>query len=149
MLMLLLLAAVISTATAQSPSQTMHEALRANGLPIGLLPLNLESFRINLDGTFSAVLSSACIAQFENEVHYAADLAGALSPGRIFNISGISAQDLFLWFPVKDIHVDLPSSGVVYFDVGVVSKRFSLSLFQSPPECRSESADVRFSSSVS
>lgn len=48
----------------------------------------------------------------------------------------MSAQELFLWFPVKEIKVDVPSSGLIYFDVGgVVFKQFSLSLFESPPEC--------------
>ncbi|CAA6664111.1 unnamed protein product [Spirodela intermedia] len=88
------------------------------------------------EGRFEALLASACNAQFENEVHYDANVTGTLSYGRIASVSGISAQELFLWFPVKGIHVDLPSSGIVYFDVGVVFKRFSLSLFQTPPECR-------------
>lgn len=48
----------------------------------------------------------------------------------------MSAQELFLWFPVKGIRVDVPSSGLIYFDVGgVVYKQFSLSLFETPPDC--------------
>ena len=41
-----------------------------------------------------------------------------------------------MWFPVKNIRVDVPSSGLIYFDVGgVVFKQFSLSLFETPPDC--------------
>ena len=55
--------------------------------------------------------------------------------GEIVNLTGVVTQDLFLWFPVKGIHVDVPSSGVIYFDVGVVWKRFAVSLFECPREC--------------
>ncbi|KAF3339269.1 hypothetical protein FCM35_KLT16740 [Carex littledalei] len=48
-------------------------------------------------------------------------------------LSGISGQELFLWFPVLEIKVDVPSSGLIYFDVGVVYKRYPLSLFELPP----------------
>ncbi|KAF2286434.1 hypothetical protein GH714_016898 [Hevea brasiliensis] len=53
----------------------------------------------------------------------------------IGELSGVSQQELFLWFPVKGIRVDVPSSGLIYFDVGVVDKQFSLSLFENPIEC--------------
>ncbi|MFS7957584.1 hypothetical protein Hanom_Chr07g00668061 [Helianthus anomalus] len=33
------------------------------------------------------------------------------------------------------MQVDIPSSGLIYFDVGVISKQFSLSSFKSPREC--------------
>ncbi|CAA7400634.1 unnamed protein product [Spirodela intermedia] len=125
-----------SVAEPPAPEREMQEALRAQGLPIGLLPRGVRGFKIDGEGRFEALLASACNAQFENEVHYDANVTGTLSYGRIASVSGISAQELFLWFPVKGIHVDLPSSGIVYFDVGVVFKRFSLSLFQTPPECR-------------
>ncbi|CAN6830137.1 unnamed protein product [Brassica oleracea var. botrytis] len=40
------------------------------------------------------------------------------------------ASDLFLWFPVKGISVDIPCSGDIYFDVRVVHKRYFMSLFE-------------------
>ncbi|CAH2046434.1 unnamed protein product [Thlaspi arvense] len=33
------------------------------------------------------------------------------------------------------IRVDMPSSGLIYFDVGVVRKQYSLSLFETPRDC--------------
>jgi hypothetical protein len=47
----------------------------------------------------------------------------------------VDAKDLFMWFPVRGIHVDIPSTGVIYFDVGVVFKHFPLSVFDVPPPC--------------
>nr|GEU96894.1 RNA-directed DNA polymerase, eukaryota [Tanacetum cinerariifolium] len=53
----------------------------------------------------------------------------------VWNLTGVVTKDLFLWFPVQGIYVDVPSSGVIYFDVGVVWKRFAVSLFEYPREC--------------
>ncbi|KAJ8761667.1 hypothetical protein K2173_004443 [Erythroxylum novogranatense] len=50
-------------------------------------------------------------------------------------LSGISVQELFLWFPKKGITVDVPSSGVIYFNVGIVRKQFLLSLFETSRDC--------------
>ncbi|XP_078441485.1 uncharacterized protein LOC144711370 [Wolffia australiana] len=136
---MLLLLLLVTMAAAEPPPTSaeaaMRAALRSNGLPIGLLPRAISSFEISPDGRFQALLAVPCNAQFENQVHYDANITGTLSLGRISHVGGISAEDLFLWFPVNAIRVDFPSSGVVYFDVGVVSKQFSLSLFQTPPDC--------------
>ncbi|KAJ7973642.1 Protein of unknown function, DUF538 [Quillaja saponaria] len=121
--------------TADSPS-TIYDHLRLNGLPIGLLPKDITDFSINTtSGQFLVFLDQPCNAKFENEVHYDFNVSGTLSFCRIRELSGIEAQELFLWFPVKGIRVDVPSSGLIHFDVGVVDKQFSLSLFESPPDC--------------
>ncbi|KAF8113126.1 hypothetical protein N665_0056s0031 [Sinapis alba] len=39
---------------------------------------------------------------------------------------GVSKWDLFLWFLVKGVCVDIPCSGVIYFNVEVVHKRYSI-----------------------
>ena len=80
-------------------------------------------------------MDQACNAKFESQLHYDRNVSGTLSFGQIARLSGVSAQELFLWFLVKGIHVDIPSSGLIYFDVGVVFKQFSLSLFEMPPDC--------------
>ncbi|CAJ2633409.1 unnamed protein product [Trifolium pratense] len=90
-----------------SNSTTIYDELRAKGLPVGLLPKGITRYEIN---------SSS--GEFQ-----------------IGELSGMTAQELFLWFPVKGIHVDLPSSGLIHFDVGVADKQFSLSLFEDPPDC--------------
>ncbi|XAR60890.1 hypothetical protein NMG60_11034430 [Bertholletia excelsa] len=114
---------------------SVYDVLRSNGLPMGLLPKGVKEFRLDEAGRFEVHLDQECNAKFENELHYERNVSGTLSYGQIAGLSGISAQDLFLWFPVKKIRVDVPSSGLIYFDVGVVYKQFSLSLFETPRDC--------------
>ncbi|XP_038899817.1 uncharacterized protein LOC120087046 [Benincasa hispida] len=119
-----------------SPSSSIYDVLLAHGLPKGLLPKGVRDYEFNVDtGRFLVFLDRECNAMFENQLHYETNVSGTLSYGKIAALSGISAQDLFLWFPVKGIRVDVPSSGVIYFDVGVVYKQFSQSLFETPPVC--------------
>ncbi|KAJ7978277.1 Protein of unknown function, DUF538 [Quillaja saponaria] len=125
----------LPVSTADSP-YTIYDHLRLYGLPIGLLPKGITDFSINTtSGQFQVFLDQPCNAKFENEVHYDFNVTGTLSSGRIGELSGVEAQELFLWFPVKGIRVDVPNSGLIHFDVGVVDKQFSLSLFDSPPDC--------------
>ncbi|BAT07676.1 Os09g0357850, partial [Oryza sativa Japonica Group] len=62
-----------------------------------------------------------------------ATVATVIGDGRIALLSGISAQDLFVWFPVYGIRVDVPCSSVIYFNVGVVFKHFPLAVCEAPP----------------
>ncbi|KAI3802013.1 hypothetical protein L1987_30135 [Smallanthus sonchifolius] len=121
---------------------TIYQVLRSNGLPIGLLPKGVTNFTFDASGRFEVHLDQACNAKFEDELHYDLNVSGNLTYGQIGGLSGISAQDLFLWFPVKEIRVDIPSSGLIYFDVGVVSKQFSLSSFETPRDCLASSNPV-------
>lgn len=133
-----------SASSSSSAKSSIYEVLHAHGLPKGLLPKGVKEFDIDGDGRFWVHLDQACNAQFESELHFERNVSGTLNYGQIGALSGISAQDLFLWFPVKDIRVDIPSSGLIYFDVGVVRKQFSLSFFETPRECvavRSEEVD--------
>lgn len=114
---------------------TIYEILRSNGLPIGLLPKGVTNFTYDDSGRFEVYLDEACNSKFENELHYDRNVSGTLTFGQIGSVSGISAQDLFMWFMVKEIRVDIPSSGLIYFDVGVVHKQFSLASFDTPRDC--------------
>lgn len=89
-------------------------------------------------------MEQSCDTKFETHVRYDFNVSGTLSFGQIDEISGVVAQDLFLWFPVKGIRVDIPSSGLIYFDVGVVFKQFSLSLFETPRDCTVTAEDSVF-----
>ncbi|XP_061373909.1 uncharacterized protein LOC133316198 [Gastrolobium bilobum] len=144
-LLLLLLSTSYSASATSSNSNatTIYEVLRDHGLPMGLFPKGVEEFDVDDDGRFWVHLDQACNAKFENELHYDRNVSGSLSYGKIDALTGLEAQDLFLWFPVMSISVDVPSSGLIYFDVGAAFKQFSLSLFETPPECvavRSEDA---------
>ncbi|KAL2239650.1 UNVERIFIED_CONTAM: hypothetical protein Sindi_0606200 [Sesamum indicum] len=114
---------------------SIYEVLKVHGLPMGLLPKGVKNFSLDNSGKFEVHLDQACNAKFENELHYDRNVSGTISYGKIDGLSGISAQDLFLWFPVIEIRVDIPSSGLIYFNVGVVSKQFSLSSFETPRDC--------------
>ena len=102
---------------------------------MGLLPKGVTNFTFDPSGRFEVHLDQACNAKFEDELHYDRNVSGNLTFGQIGELSGVSAKDLFLWFSVKEIWVDVPSSGLIYFDVGVVSKQFSLSSFETPRDC--------------
>ncbi|KAG1363401.1 hypothetical protein COCNU_11G002280 [Cocos nucifera] len=114
-----------------------YDVLKSHGLPMGLLPKGIKEFQVDEEGRFEVRLEAACTAKFESqsEVRFNSTVSGTLSYGQIAPLSGVAAQELFLWFPVRGIRVDIPSSGLIYFDVGVIYKRFSLSLFETPPDC--------------
>ncbi|KMZ58167.1 hypothetical protein ZOSMA_79G00080 [Zostera marina] len=115
--------------------KTVYDVLNENGLPMGLFPKGIERFGVDEEGNFHVFLEKVCTAKFENEVRYETNVTGTISYGQITSLKGISSQELFLWFPVKMIRVDIPNSGIIYFDVGVIYKQFSFSLFEIPPEC--------------
>ncbi|KAL7124585.1 hypothetical protein ABFS83_14G058700 [Erythranthe nasuta] len=123
------------TAIEEESGSSIYEVLNLYGLPAGLLPKGVKNYSLDNSGRFAVHLDRACNAKFEDEIHYDADVSGNISYGQIDGLSGIEAQDLFLWFPVIQIRVDVPSSGLIYFNVGVVSKQFSLSLFETPRDC--------------
>lgn len=119
-----------------STTRSIYDILQAYGLPMGLLPKGVKDFSFDdSSGRFEVHLDQPCNAKFENELHYDQNISGKLTYGEMNGLSGILAQDLFLWFAVKEITVDVPSSGLIYFDVGVVSKQFSLSSFETPRDC--------------
>ncbi|TVU36075.1 hypothetical protein EJB05_17990 [Eragrostis curvula] len=126
-------ATVAATTTAE---EAVHAVLAKNQLPRGLLPSGIAAFDHDAgSGRFEAVLETACTARSEVGLRYNVTVTGVVSEGRIAGISGVAAKDLFMWFPVRGIHVDIPSTGVIYFDVGVVFKHFPLSVFDAPPPC--------------
>jgi hypothetical protein len=123
-------------AAATAAAEAANEVLRAHQLPGGLLPAGITAFRHDAaTGAFEARLDAPCTARFEVGLRYNATVSGVISPGQIADISGVAAQDLFMWFPVHDIKVDIPSSGVIYFNVGVVKKHLPLAVFDAPPAC--------------
>ncbi|XP_073157584.1 uncharacterized protein At5g01610-like [Henckelia pumila] len=137
---LLLSLSLLSEAASNESETSIYEILKLYGLPMGLLPKGISNFSFQDSGKFEVHLDQACYAKFESELLYDKNVTGTLSYGMINEMSGISAQDLFLWFPVIEIRVDVPSSGLIYFDVGVVSKQFSLSSFDTPRDCLAVSA---------
>ncbi|CAL1385340.1 unnamed protein product [Linum trigynum] len=132
-LLIPLLLLSISTAAA---SPTIYDYLHRNGLPIGLFPEGITNFSLDsTTGRFQINLTQPCNVKLENQLHYDFNVSGLLSPGKIQELSGMSQQELFLWFPVKGIRVDDPKTGLIHFNVGVVDKQFTFSMFEIPGQC--------------
>ncbi|CAH8356453.1 unnamed protein product [Eruca vesicaria subsp. sativa] len=129
--------------------ETIYEILQENGLPLGIFPKGVKDFSFNGEtGRFLVHMNKSCDAKYETELHYDVNITGTLGYGEIKDLSGILAQDLFLWFPVKGIRVEVPSSGLIVFDVGVVRKQYSLSLFETPRDCVAVRGENKVQSSV-
>ncbi|KAK7339042.1 hypothetical protein VNO77_19684 [Canavalia gladiata] len=152
LVLVLVIISIYSASGATSSSigpnaSTIYQVLNNHGLPMGLFPKGVKEFEVGEDGRFWVHLDQACNAKFENELHYDRNVSGSIRYGMIDGLAGLEAQDLFLWLRVMSIRVDVPSTGLIYFDVGAANKRFPLSLFETPPECvavRSQDAVPRF-----
>ncbi|GER28269.1 hypothetical protein STAS_04057 [Striga asiatica] len=148
MAMFLIVALTLATAEENSqspPVAAFYDVLSSNGLPIGLFPNGISNFSVDpASGSFRIHLQrpSPCAANFETRLRYETDISGSVRYGRIDDLSGVSAEELFLWLPVKGVEVDVPSSGLIYLDEGVVSKQLSLSLFETPKDCNAVDGGV-------
>ncbi|AAF02153.1 unknown protein [Arabidopsis thaliana] len=144
-LLCFVLAAGISISAVIAENESIDEILLANGLPLGLFPKGVKGFTVNGEtGRFSVYLNQSCQAKYETELHYDEIVSGTIGYAQIRDLSGISAQELFLWLQVKGIRVDVPSSGLIFFDVGVLRKQYSLSLFETPRDCVAVRGDAEF-----
>ncbi|XP_011628863.1 uncharacterized protein LOC18449003 isoform X1 [Amborella trichopoda] len=119
-------------------ADSVHELLQSKGLPAGLLPKDVKSYSLEDDGRLEVHLDQPCYAKFDGMVYYDRVVRGNLSYGELTGVAGFSQEELFLWLPVKGIKVRNPDSGVILFDIGVVHKQLSFSLFEDPPDCRPE-----------
>ncbi|XP_039027845.1 uncharacterized protein LOC120161702 [Hibiscus syriacus] len=133
---------------AQSSSPpSIYDHLKHNGLPEGILPKGVTDFSTDPEtNRFQVNLTQPCNSDSEIQFHYDLNITGPLSFGKIANLSGVFQQELFLWFPVTGIRVDDPASGLINFDVGVVNKQFSFSLFETPLDCTAVDPNDSFSS---
>ncbi|KAK8651590.1 hypothetical protein V6N13_141188 [Hibiscus sabdariffa] len=116
-------------------SGTIVEILAEDGKAVSV-DTGITDFSVDHEtNRFQVNLTQPCNSDSEIQFHYDFNITGILSFGKIANLSGVSQQELFLWFPVIGIRVDDPASGLINFDVGVVDKQFSLSLFENPLDC--------------
>ncbi|XWS18259.1 hypothetical protein CRYUN_Cryun32bG0028200 [Craigia yunnanensis] len=117
-------------------SSSIQDLLKSQGLPVGLFPDNVKSYKLDRDGHLEVQLESPCMAKFDGRVHFDRVVRANLSYGGLVGLEGLSQEELFLWLPVKGIIVNDPSSGLILFDIGVAHKQLSLSLFEDPPVCK-------------
>ncbi|XP_058072995.1 uncharacterized protein LOC131221716 [Magnolia sinica] len=124
-----------------SSSVSIHDILRTNGLPPGILPKYIKSYTLHSSGALEVVLERPCLTKFDNRVLFDTVVKGNLSYAALTDLSGLSQEELFLWLPVQDIIVNDPSSGLILIDIGVAQKQLSLSLFEDPLVCKSDEED--------
>ncbi|EFJ11066.1 hypothetical protein SELMODRAFT_447102 [Selaginella moellendorffii] len=133
----------LSAADAILPSAEVSRFLEEHGLPGGLLPNLVTSYSLrDNNSTFVVHLQHECYHRFENLVWYGTTISGKLGYGKIENLSGIQAKELFLWLGVTGIRVDESNRDYIYFEVGIVSKRLRASLFRDPPSCSKSSGSL-------
>ncbi|XP_022777386.1 uncharacterized protein LOC111318781 [Durio zibethinus] len=115
---------------------SIQDLLQSQGLPAGLFPDNVISYKLDPDGRLEVHLDSPCMAKFDGRVYFDRVVSANLSYGGLVGLEGLSEEELFLWLPVKGIIVNDPSSGLILFDIGVAHKQLSISLFEDPPVCK-------------
>jgi hypothetical protein len=94
----LLLSLLLSTTTATTTATTtIYDHLRLHGLPTGLLPKGITNFSVSpTTSLFQISLPNPCITKFENQLLYDPNISFYLTHAHIGNLSGVSAQELFL-----------------------------------------------------
>ncbi|EEF43975.1 uncharacterized protein LOC8267430 [Ricinus communis] len=117
-------------------SSSIQNLLQSQGLPGGLFPDNVKSYNLDHNGRLEVHLDGPCLAKFETRVYFDSVVRANLSYGGLVGLEGLSQEELFLWFPVKGIMVNDPSSGLILFDIGLAHKQLSRSLFEDPPVCK-------------
>ncbi|KAI3753850.1 hypothetical protein L2E82_25914 [Cichorium intybus] len=142
-LLLVLLCAILPFSHSQSESESVtessiHDLLKSKGLPVGLFPKEVESFTLYDTGLLEVFLRGPCLTKFDTMAFYESTVRANLTYGSLTSVEGLSQEELFLWLPVKDIIVDDPKSGLILFDIGLAYKQLSLSLFEDPPDCKTE-----------
>ncbi|KQK15845.1 uncharacterized protein LOC100827555 [Brachypodium distachyon] len=137
-LCLFLPALALAARAAPAADKTIHELLRSQGLPGGLLPRGVVSYTLQANGLLEARLSSSCYAKYDSGdlAFFDTVVRGNLSYGALRGCEGLAQEELFVWLPVKGILIAEPDSGVITFDIGYAKKKLSKSLFEEPPECK-------------
>lgn len=148
-LLLLLLCVILPFSRSKSEPESVtessiHDLLKSKGLPVGLFPKEVESFTLYDTGLLEVFLRGPCLTKFDTMAFYESTVRANLTYRSLTGVEGLSQEELFLWLPVKDIIVDDPKSGLILFDIGVAHKQLSLSLFEDPPDCKSEGRSVDF-----
>ncbi|XP_073140144.1 uncharacterized protein [Henckelia pumila] len=59
------------------------------------------------------------------------------------NFEGIEVQRFFFWFNVDEIKVDLPPSGSIYFNVGIINKKLDVDQFLTVRSCKDKAFTLK------
>jgi Protein of unknown function, DUF538 len=147
LLLLLLLFVASATFSTATDNPSIHDILRAHGLPGGLVPKSayITSFTLDTEtGLLSVNLTQPCYARYSDSslAYFDNYIAGNLSIGALNEVEGLKQEELFVWLPVKGI-IEEKGSGVILFDIGLAHKRLSRSLFEDPPDCHDSETVIK------
>ncbi|RHN62570.1 hypothetical protein MtrunA17_Chr4g0048881 [Medicago truncatula] len=135
--MFLLILVFILSLTWTTEESSLEKILHNHGLPAGLFPQSVKSFKLDQMGHLEVHFDRPCLAQYETTMFFDTVVKANLSYGQLKILEGMFSEELFLWLPVKDIMVIDPTSGLIVIDIGFAFKFLSLSRFDEPPICRS------------
>jgi hypothetical protein len=98
-----------AVAVAGCGEAALRAAEAAHDLPRCLLPAWIAAFSHDpATGRFEAALEAPHTARAEVDLRHNTTVAGDIRYGNIAALTGISMQDLFLRFAIRDIHVQAP-----------------------------------------
>ncbi|KAL2940767.1 hypothetical protein RDABS01_029117 [Bienertia sinuspersici] len=124
-----------------SSSPSVFEILPKYGLPSGLLPDCVKNYTLSHDtGHFVVDLEHTCYIKFDYLVYYEKRITGTLKIGSISDLKGIQVKKFFVWLNLDEVQVDLPPSGSIYFQIGIINKKLSVHQFETVRSCRDETS---------
>ncbi|KAG9131085.1 hypothetical protein Leryth_024689 [Lithospermum erythrorhizon] len=101
---------ILITPLTFSQTPSIYDILKENGLPGGLLPKDvIKSYTLSQNGVLEVLLVRPCFTKFDTN----------------------ALQNAY-------IIVDDPKSGLIVINIGLAHKQLSWSLFENPPDCKSD-----------
>ncbi|GLJ10552.1 hypothetical protein SUGI_0130420 [Cryptomeria japonica] len=112
---------------------TAYRVLEEHGLPIGLLPSNVESYSLDSsDGSFVVNLDSSCSFQIDSyHLKYNKTFTGKIGLNSLNELDGISVKVLFFYLSINKV---LREGDALVFYVGSFSASFPVSDFSECPQ---------------
>ncbi|KAG0624068.1 hypothetical protein M758_3G221600 [Ceratodon purpureus] len=132
------------------PASDVYERLETYGFPEGLLPHIVTGYTLEPDGKFTLYLESKCQVLIEGKypLIYNKVISGMLSYGKLQGLKGITVKAFYIWWNISGIALGDDES--LFFDIGILSTKFSCDHFDDPPICEvHSSAEAAFMDPIS
>nr|DAD26977.1 TPA_asm: hypothetical protein HUJ06_028445 [Nelumbo nucifera] len=134
-----LLSSANASENPNSVSSSVHEELRKNGFPTGLLPTNVVAYTLNrTSGDFSVNLGDSCkvlIPPDNYETAYSKKITGKLIHRRIANLDGIRVRAFFTWWSITGI---ISSGENLILEAGIGSATYPSKSFEESLTCKGQ-----------
>lgn len=144
LLLLVLLASILHTATAASPvttlanstTPTVYETLAHYNFPRGILPEGVQGYVLRPDGSFEVYLPGECdfIVLKQYKMRFGSSIGGNIQDQSIRELWGVRLQVLFAWVGINRVdHV----GDELRFEAGKFVQSFPVGNFAVSPRCGS------------